>query len=295
MRIAFRSFTGCLSVLLIASAAGCGDEAKPQETASQILDRALEAPAGFHESDLKAVGLFSDGKIDEAFAIHQQWVDKHPTFAEAHHSLAEAHRLRGNQLRGEKDDSYRQHLEKALTHYRRYHELATGDDPKIRARALANLTEILSAEGLNRLAEAESTARQWVKEAPDNLSAHDGLAGIQREAGRADEGLATLRAAGKAAATADERGLYATYLLGYLESAPNLDRDATRMALDELDALVDASRQADPRDPYAVEKKKRALILRAERLEQQPARQRALRSEADDLQTLFLELLRSRN
>lgn len=280
MPTAFQRLVSCLPVLVMASAAGCGDGAKPPETASQILDRALEAPAGFHDSDLKAVGLFSDGKFDEAFAIHQQWVDKHPTFAEAHHSLAEAHRLRGNQLRREDAAKHREHLEKAVTHYRRYHELATDHEPNIRARALGNLTEILSAEGLNRLDEAESAARQWVKEAPGNLSAHDGLAGIQREAGRAEEGLATLRAAGKIAATADERSLYATYLLGYLESAPTLDRDATRMALDELEAIADASRQANPQDEYAVDKKRRALIMRADRLEPDPARQKALRAEA---------------
>jgi tetratricopeptide (TPR) repeat protein len=292
MRTAFRCLGGCLTVLLIAQAAGCGGGANRPETASEILDRVLEAPAGFHDSDQQAVRLFSDGRFDEAFAIHEQWVEKHPNFAEAHYSLAEAHRLRGGQLRQEDPAKQREHLEKAIAHLRRYHELAINDDPNIRAKALAHMTEILSAEGLNRLGEAEATARQWVEDTPGNLSAHDALARIQRDAGRVDEGLATLRAGSELAVTEDERGLYTAYLLQYLEAAPSLHRDATGTAVDELEAIVDASRQANPRDAYAVDRKRRTLLLRAERLEQDPARQKALRSEAERLRPVFLELLR---
>lgn len=291
MRTARQRFASCLSVLIIAAAPGCGGAADRTETASQILDRVLEAPPGFHDSNQQAVALFSDGRFGEAFAIHEQWVEKYPTFAEGHYSLAEAHRLRAGQLRNEDPAKQRAHLEKAVAHHRRYHELAINDDPTHRATALAHITEILSAEGLNRPEEAETTARQWLKETPGNLSAHDALARIQRDAGRVGEGLATLRAASELAATADERSLYATYLLQYLEAAPSLPPDATRGALDELETLVDASRQADPMDAYAADRKRRTLLLRAERVEQDPARQKVLRSEAARLGPLILELL----
>lgn len=281
----------CVSLVLLASVVGCGDRKSP-ETASQILDRVLEAPPGFHDSDLEAVDLFTDGRFDEAFAIHQQWVDKHPNFAQAHYSLAEAHRLRGGQLRREQRDEYRAHLDKALTHFRRYRELAV-DDPKGRATALAHMTEVLSAEGLNRLDEAAAVARRWVQEAPADVSAYHALAEVQRQQGREQEGLATLRGARKAATSADERGLYATYLVQYLEDAPQLPADDTRLALDELDGINDALREADAKDSSAVQRRKRLLILRAERLEKDPARQQALRAEAAELNRLFLELLQA--
>ena len=270
-------------VIAAVSIGGC--KADEPQTTEQKLDAIFKAPDGWSEADRQAIALFAEGKFDESFAIHQQWVDKHPEFAEAHYSLADSHFVRSVQLQGdgpEAEVKRKEHLQAAAAHFRRYRTLAKDEDPEVRRLATATLARILSPEGLNELREAEEVARDWVGEHPENMTAYGTLAQILRAAGKADQVPEVLRDA-KSAVRADDRDDYAELVIAHLEASAALPREQVESLLEEVRMIYEAELQTDARSWKAVSLKADALRLRANRLETNPARKRALLAEAEEL------------
>ncbi len=133
------------------------------------------APPGWTEAAGNMRSLLGDGKCLEAIAIGEQWVAKHPSYAEAHLALGGAY---DNVARGfcDKDASAKltganrtKQFELAAVHLRRGFELGGGDSPWIAIRTLIDVYGLL---GLNRPDEEEKIAREAVVRFPAEPLAH---------------------------------------------------------------------------------------------------------------------------
>jgi tetratricopeptide (TPR) repeat protein len=276
--LALTSLVVMVMAVLLTGCGGGGDTGSLVPAA----ENPMAAPEGWGDAERQAIALFADGRFDEAFAIHGQWVEKHPDFAEAHYSLADSHYVRSTQLRdgtSEELTERRHHLEQAAAHFRRYRELARTHDPLTRAQATGTLALVLSADGLNQLPEAEQVAREWTQEDPERAGAYEVLAQIQRDLGHPDAALETLRAAGRALRD-DARPQYAALLAEHIDETRALTGEAVEPLLEEVHRIADARLQAEPKDVTALDAKILALRLQAERVETNPARRDALLAEA---------------
>lgn len=156
------------------------------------------APPGWTEAADSMMSLLRDGKCPEAIAIGEQWVAKHPSYAEAHLRLGAAYEnvARGfcNKDAGAKvavADRTRQ-FELAAAHLRRGFELGGGESPWIAIRSLIDIYGLL---GLNRPDEEEKIAREAVLRYPAEPIAHAELITSLLQRGAAPEAAKALAAA----------------------------------------------------------------------------------------------------
>jgi hypothetical protein len=249
-------------------------------------------PAGWAEAEKGLARVYIEGKTAEVVRISEQFVRDHPDFPDAHRELAGALETMARDMRraGTTSPLVAQNFERAAAHYERYHALAGADQRASASRALMFLHD---EEGLNDPGKAESFARRWKEEQPDQLQPHVYHADRLRKLGRHDEASAVMRSAReveRATLTGDEqmraslRAAWAADVLKHLQESPNLPAADTREFVDELMKVSDEVLKASPTNFSALQARAAALSIRAERLESDPARKKALLAEAGELE-----------
>lgn len=161
---------------------------------------AQASPPGWTEAARSLSALLMDGKCPEAIALAEQWVAKHPTFAEAHLRLGSAHEniargFCGGGSRPAPGAARTKQFETAATHFRRAFELGGGESPWITIRVLVDAYAI---GALDRPDEQEKIAREAVGRYPaEPLSHAELIMALLRRGADADaaKALAAARAA----------------------------------------------------------------------------------------------------
>jgi hypothetical protein len=269
-----------LSVSLLFCAVACSRDSSKPQTVGEALATVLKYPEGWSATDAEALRLFQQGKKVESTALYQTVVDAHPDFAEARYSLAANHEFMAEDLKGDpgRAEARNRHLETAAIHYKRFRELKS--DPLDRAIATSLLVSIYGPQGLNQIDEARAFAQHYIEEKPASAHGYGMLAAMLRVQGATDRATEVLLQAFDKV-TADERDLYlAEHLVTHVKESPNLTRATAERFISE--ALAGAERQIPIESTHGLGliNKANALEVRAARLEQDPAKRKALAAEA---------------
>lgn len=259
-------------------------------------DAGSSPPAGWREAEQGLARLYVEGKTAEVVRISEQFVRDHPEFPDAHLELAGALEAMARDMRraGSTSPLVRQNFDRAATHYERYHALAGAGKRATGSRALMFLHD---ETGLDDAVRAEAFARRWREEQPDEVTPYAHHADYLRKLGRHDEASAVLRKArevhnasmtGDAELRAALRMAWAATVLEHLQESPALAAPDTREFVDEVTTLSAEVLEANPNNLAAAQVKAGALTLRAERLEADPARKKALLAEAKELERRVL-------
>lgn len=186
----------------------------------------------------------------------------------------------------------RKHLEIAATNYRRAVEVGESMEA---VTALVGLIRVLDASHLNRPADVTPVARAAIKKYPDNAGLVLGLLQAVLPTPEAALDAARIRAAREALpATPQAQHALAFHLLDLERRVGKgtLTRDSSRQLLGDAVAAVDAVLKARPNDYEAMMLKVMVLTAQVERVEQDPARIKALKAEADRLSALAAKLMK---
>ena len=249
-----------------------------------------DPPAGWAEAEKGFARLLAEDKAGEVARICEQFVRDHPDFPDAHINLAYALESAGKDLRRAGLAEARPTLERAATHFERYHALVTGDK---RGQASSALMFLHDETGLNDPVKAEAFARRWTEERPDFLQAYVQHADWLRTLKRHDEASAVVRKArGIAGAelTGDEqmraglKAAWAANVAEHLQESPNLPPSDTREFADEVIALSNEALKVNPNIFMALQARATALTAMAERVESDPRRKAALVAEVKELE-----------
>ena len=242
---------------------------QPPETLDSVLGHALQ--------------LREDGRHAEAANVLQKFLARNPNAAEAHLLLGATRRdLAATMTEPERARQF----DLAATHFKQALDLTTTESP-IRPALLWSL--VRSYLDGNRLADAETYARQLVREDPTAVDVYAQLSSILGKADRADEATAVLLQA----RTAVPRDLepqrrLGLYMWQLVQASPRLSHRHTRMLLDEALAIADEALASTP-DDDALRFKAAVLLVQADRVEQDGNRRRALKAEGDRLFERSLE------
>jgi hypothetical protein len=227
--------------------------------------------------------MFAD-KAADAAALMDTYVAANPRNADAHFTLALAHWKVASamRLKGDTASPARvSHLEKAADHYWMYLALVRKmDDPSYQAAGLRALADVYGRDGLRRPPDAERVARRLVDEDARSAESYRVLAQTLRESNRQDEATAVLLRARMALPFSEQRPL-AGAMAEHARKSPALPRAELQALVDEMMAIGDGWVATAPQQPTGPIAKQLALELQADRLEQNPARKRVLRAEAD--------------
>lgn len=184
------------------------------------------------------------------------------------------------------------YLEAAAVQYRRLTEVAESIDA---GTAMVGLGRALDASHLNRPAEVAAAARAAIKKYPDNPAVVTELLKVQLPTAEAVLDPARLRAA-RAAMPPTPQAQYAlAFHLRGLErgdETTRLPRETSRRLLAEAVAALDTALKMRPNDYEVMMFKALVLTAQADRVEQDPARIKALRAEADRLRAQATKLMK---
>jgi tetratricopeptide (TPR) repeat protein len=264
-------------VLLALTTTSCGRES----TVVQKVTPVSQPPEGYGQAERLAIALAGEGKITEAEAIFDSWIEKYPDFREPHYQLAAAllFAAEDSKDQGLKPERQRQ-LERAATHFKRFVELA--DDAETRAQGLDSLVETYLPGNLNRPQEAEPHARALVAAAPESPQSYRQFAAVMRQLGRTDEATQSLLAARTSIATAF-RFNFVEVLRKHVADSSTLRGAAAKQVIDAAMQLTDEHIAANRRTYANISMKAELLGLQAERVEESAQRQKALLAESERL------------
>jgi len=221
---------------------------------------------------------------EKAAALMEAYVAANPRNADGQFTLAMAYEgIACNiKLTGDPASPARiAHLEKAADRYRSYLTLVREvDDRSYRATGLKSLARIYGRDALNQPPDAERAARQLVDEDRTSSESYLVLAKVLRESDRHSEATELLRKARFSLPSSEQRPLAAGMWL-HATVSPKLPRAEIQALIDDLSAIADGWLANDPGNPTGPLAKRMAVELRANRLEDDPARKRALLAEAD--------------
>ncbi len=250
-----------------------------------------QAPAGWQDTHRRAVELLLDDKAVEAIAVLERAVSEAPDFEDARYTLASAHESHGRKL-GLEDpprlEERRRHLEQAAAHLRR---LAEGRSD-YRSLAVMKLMMLYGEDDLDEPREAVAFARQFVALDPQSVMGHVMLARGLRALGDNAAATQALLAARNAVGPEGEHPLAVSiveYLVGGAPKGdsvpvpPAMAPDDLRALIEYVEPIFDRAIAEDPENRMASMAKASVLLLRAQRLETDPARRKALEEEADRL------------
>ena len=250
-----------------------------------ILVLFMQAPAatppGWEATMMRGQQHVLDRKFADAIALFERVVKQAPAFDGGHYELAEAHRMQGLELalKGPSQQAaQRRHLETAATHYRRvadlrgeYHELG-----------VMKLMMIYGEDELNRPADLVPAARMYVQVDPASASGHVTLAQALLATGQTVAATTTLLQARKVV-KGDEERLLAVRSVDYVLKATGVPPADVRALLDYAQPVLDRLLKREPDDRVLVLAKMAVLQYRADVLETDPARKKALKAESDKL------------
>jgi hypothetical protein len=257
--------------------------------AGDLMAQARQAVVTVDElwSDAQRSARGKSGGGREDVSVYERFLAKHKDYVPAMMAIARYYNIEADAITDRAATSVAtrtRHLETAATHYRRAVEVATNQGDMV--TALVGLLRVLDPTNLNRMAEATPVARAAVKKHPDNAGLVVGLLQTVLPTPEAALDPTRLRAARDAMPSTPQAQHALAFHLVDLErrltsASPN--RESSRKLLGEAVTATDAALKVRPAD-YEVMMYK-ALILKAqsERVEQDPARKKALVAEADKL------------
>ena len=221
-------------------------------------------------------------KIDAA--VLDKFVARHPNFAPARIALGQRHQALADAVTDTSQKgavTRRQHLEAADAQYKRAAEVAS--DRMDAATALDAQIRLLGADALNRPAEAAALVRSALARYPEQPILVGRLVQtlVPVPASVTDAALRDLRAATPADPQAKQ--VVGTYLWDMVSRSKTLAREVSARLLAEAIVAFDGALKVKPEYIEALVYKSLVLRLQAERVEQDPARAKALIAEADRL------------
>jgi tetratricopeptide (TPR) repeat protein len=181
-----------------------------------------------------------------------------------------------------------QHFKDADAQFAR--ALTLAHDSSEAGAALSARIGLLGTDRLNRPAEAETLARSAIARYPDQPSLVIALAGVLLPRGTVPTDAAVRRLREAAPATPEAQHAVGTCLWEIVYRNKELPRPVAAKVLTEATSSLDAALKMRPDYMEAMVYKSIVLRLRAERVEQDPARIKALLAEADRLKEQAVKL-----
>jgi tetratricopeptide (TPR) repeat protein len=246
---------------------------------SLALNLTAAAPAAQDAAYQHALRLMVDHKPAEAIAALERLLRSWPDYDPARYELANAHRMQGLEtaLKGPSQGAEaRRHFQLAAGQFRRLAE-GSGD---YKLLAIMQLVMIYGDDELGQPADVIPFARQYVALSPQSAAGHIALANALRSTQQEPAGAATLLAA-RNVVRADDSRLLATMMVEYVVKAQTSSTADLKSLLDWADRVVDGLLRAEPGDRNLLLTRAASASFRADRLESNPARKRALKLEAD--------------
>jgi hypothetical protein len=228
--------------------------------------RTETSPPGWSAAIGKALDLTIAGKHLEVVSLYEQWVARHPTFAEAHLMLGAAHESVARAAIASRlpDASItrRKHLEAAVLHMRRGRALEGPRAPFLSLRALIDIHGVL---GLNQPAEYERLVREGVARYPAEPLAHAYL--LEFLAGKGE----SIDAAARAARAGIPKGPGARVdlagaLVSSVQDFGRLTPSLASALLPEASRLADEALALKPGDAAALNIQARITAMRTSNL-----------------------------
>jgi len=253
-----------------------------------LLVSLTQTPAGWENTSTKGAELILQGKASEAVTLFEKVVRTSPDFADGHLRLADAHVAVAESIKdrgASQAAARRQHLETAATHYKRAIELGSVRE----VIAKKSLVDLYRKDGLNQLDEAEKYARQLLGVRPQSVVWHHLLAEVLIDERRYDEAATVLH---KAVPQVDEkdRALLAMTMIDAMIKTPEITGASARTLAEDSLAIVDRALKAPSPDRQLYAVRSGALKMLADRVEQNPAKKKALLADSDLAFDKFREL-----
>jgi hypothetical protein len=225
------------------------------------------------------------GKEREDVAAYERFLAKHPDYGPALRAVGDYYLRAADEITDKSAKSVAtrtRHLETAVSRLRRATEVAT--KPEDASIAYWGLLRALDAAHLNRTAEAATIARAAVKKYPNDPTLILPLLETIVPS-PVDVNVNSIRTAREAVpASAEAWHGYGIYFFGLASpSRAKLSREALRVVLAEALAGHDAALKIKPDYADAMLHKAMVLMVQADRVEQDPARIKTLKAEADRL------------
>jgi hypothetical protein len=257
-----------------------------------VLD--AQAPAGWDDTFRQAAQLMTDGKAAQAITLLERAVAQAPGFEGAEYELARAHQFRADELSVEHpslDAMRRRHLEQAAKVYRQ----VADRKGQYRQPALGWLLMVYDEDELDLPVARAAAAREYIAMDARSVMGHAALAAALRKTGRDTAAWSALDAT-CTAVSPNEASSLARAILTQLttasfaaapsqsgsETSPVAPKELARL-LDCVDRAVDRELAGHASDRGAIVAKGAALTMRAQWLERDPTRRKALEAEADAL------------
>ena len=239
----------------------------------------LQTPAGWDAAYQRVQRLVLDHKTADAIVVLEGVLKSSPGFDPARYELANTHRLLALEaaLKGPAGEAAgRREFERAAAHYR----VVAGGTSQYKALAIGKLLIVYGPDELNRPAQVISFARQYVQLSPESAMGHVSLANALTATGQEAAATAALLAARTAVRT-DDAPLLATMIVDYVLKTKTSSTGDLKALVDWADGILDRLLGKSPADRQLLLTKAASASFRADRLETDPARKRALKAEAD--------------
>lgn len=238
-----------------------------------------QAPAGWDATHQRVLQLILDKKTAEAIAVLEGVLKSSPGFDPARYELADTQRMLALEatLKGASQEATaRREFERAAANYRRVAEGAS----QYKQLAVGKLLVLYGPDELNRPAEVIPFARQYVQISPESAIGHVTLANALMATGQEAAATKALLTARTAVRTGDAL-LLATMFVDYALKTKTSPAADLKALVDWADRVLDAELRQSPKDRQLLLTRAASASFRAERLETDPARKRALKAEAD--------------
>jgi tetratricopeptide (TPR) repeat protein len=234
-------------------------------------------PSDWEEQSARVSKATAAGQYDEAVAVAEAYLKKHPGNVNGLLMVAEAALAAG---REEGAPNRTARLEQAATFYGQVIE--TTRDSANRKMAMGGSIFVYGASGLKKFDEAERLARQMADESPGSPYRYDNLALVQTEAGRFDAALATLAEARKAVVGTDVEAVnaYGSMVYNRVGTSRGFPDDVARRLLADAVTLTNTALATDGSNPKLLRSKSNLLLAQANRA---PDGGQALREESERL------------
>jgi len=236
----------------------------------------------------------SGGKNREDVTVYERFLAAHKDYVPAMFAIARYYQSAADEItdRSPKSLATRtRHLETAAAHYRRAAEVAP--EPIDAVMALVGLIRVLDASNLNRVADAAPVARAAVRKYPGNAGVVSGMLQTMLPTPEAALDPATFRTVHELVpSTPGAQYALAAHLFNLERHVGKgaLPRESARKLITESVSAIDAALRIRPNDYEALMYKAMVLEAQADRVEQDPARKKAIAAEAARLTALAAKI-----
>jgi hypothetical protein len=234
--------------------------------------------------------LVDDGKFPEAIAAYQQYLATQPTSHLAQARLGDVYVRWGLQATDTATKTAR--WNQALVPLQKVIGLAPTQAE--REKAFLDVIDVLRPARLNQPSQIEAASRTMIQRYPMDAAPRGTLALAQLDAGRTAEANETIRAARTGLTKPASRALLAHYLLDGFRPDIGLSASAGPALMDAADQLITETERTARNDPDVMEARVHWLNVKANRFEPDPAKAKALQTQALQLMTRAAALRKAR-